>query len=76
MMTSSTEALDEDVFCCICGNEIQEQINGWRGGHNAAPVVAEGRCCDACNIDIVLIARMRRLQKRDNDKRGKEGVHR
>lgn len=39
-------------FCCICGNAFTE----W--GNNAEPVESEGRCCDVCNFNIVIPARM------------------
>lgn len=40
-----------DNLCCICGDPIE----GY--GNNAEPVCA-GRCCDSCNIKIVLPARI------------------
>ena len=38
--------------CVICGKEF----NGY--GNNPWPVVKSGKCCDECNFDIVLPARM------------------
>ncbi len=38
--------------CCLCGNPIWPQSNGWMGGHNAAPL-ADGRCCDECNRKVL-----------------------
>ena len=44
--------------CVICKEEIGvDPISGWDGGHNAEPI-AEGRCCDRCNEDIVIPHRM------------------
>ena len=43
--------------CCIC----KKLIKGY--GHNANPVV-NGRCCDKCNLDIVIPIRI----KLPNDK--------
>ena len=37
--------------CCICG----EEINGY--GNNAEPL-AEGECCDRCNIEVVIPYRL------------------
>ena len=44
--------------CAICNNPIGPDANGWDGGHNAEPVTS-GRCCEPCNRDIVIPARMR-----------------
>lgn len=38
--------------CVLCNEEIEPQANGWAGGHNAQPL-AEGRCCDKCNFDVI-----------------------
>ena len=44
-------------ICCICG----KQFEGW--GNNPAPIKNEGECCDDCNMSVVLVARLRGLQK-------------
>ena len=41
--------------CCLCGKDYE----GY--GNNAQPV-CEGRCCDHCNLSIVIPERIRRLQ--------------
>ena len=46
------------MTCIICKGEIEplknaEGIVYWTEGHNAEPI-AEGRCCDRCNEDIVV----------------------
>lgn len=38
--------------CCICGR----QIKGF--GNNPTPVKANGLCCDACNLNKVIPARL------------------
>jgi len=38
--------------CCLCGREF----DGY--GNSAWPVRPEGRCCDECNFNKVLPARM------------------
>jgi len=43
--------------CSICGQTIGTDLNGWAGGHNAEPVTS-GRCCEPCNLDMVLPARL------------------
>ena len=50
--------------CCICGNDIDVQCapDGtvvWEGGHNAEPIVEDGRCCTMCNDTRVLPERMK-----------------
>jgi len=39
--------------CCICG----AKFIGY--GNNPAPLCHEGRCCDACNMNHVIPARLR-----------------
>lgn len=34
-------------ICCICGKEYEGH------GNNAAPI-KEGRCCDDCNVKVIL----------------------
>ncbi len=46
--------------CAICKNEI-EVVGTWTEGHNAEPVVENGRCCGNCNDTKVIPARMRML---------------
>ena len=54
--------------CSICNSEIEKQVdeNGkviWDQGNNAEPI-NDGRCCDICNMMIVLGARLQlRLNK-------------
>jgi hypothetical protein len=43
-------------ICSICGNEYE----GW--GNNAQPI-NDGRCCDECNVDHVLVERMLRAHR-------------
>ena len=49
--------------CCLCGKEII----GW--GNDPWPVVTDedARCCDECNLSIVLIARLTNLKKGENE---------
>jgi len=44
--------------CCICGREFSDF------GNNPWPVCIKGLCCDICNADIVLPARMAQMQNR------------
>ena len=43
--------------CTICFNDIGVDDNGWDGGHNAQPI-NDGRCCNACNEEVVIKARL------------------
>ena len=43
--------------CCICGREFE----GW--GNNPQPVKASGECCDKCNWEKVIPARLHSCQK-------------
>ncbi len=46
--------------CCICGKSID-----WDEANNAEPV-AYGECCDDCNTNIVIPARLAQLGIRKN----------
>lgn len=50
--------------CCICGKQVDNDY-----GNNPIPVKPNGRCCDACNIDYVIPARIRRavFKKEEED---------
>lgn len=41
--------------CCICGKEIEGE------GNNPEPVKSEGVCCDECNENVVISARLSQL---------------
>lgn len=52
-VVSNREQEEQDVkVCCICG----ELFDGL--GHNPWPYETEGRCCDACNYNIVVPRRI------------------
>jgi hypothetical protein len=48
--------------CSICESEIEVQLNNdgevLSGGGNNAEPVNEGRCCNDCNMKVVVPARM------------------
>jgi hypothetical protein len=48
--------MDENGACTICGRPYT------RFGNNAEPI-NHGRCCDDCNRDIILPARISRIQQ-------------
>ena len=47
----------EKKICCICGKEFE----GW--GNNPYPLKEEGLCCDECNFNKALPARIYLLNK-------------
>lgn len=49
--------------CCICGKEV----DGW--GNNPWPVKEEGECCDDCNSNEVIPARIFQIYKNLNPKK-------
>ena len=56
-----------DIECSICKNEIEKQLDEdgdilWDHGHNAEPVT-EGRCCNDCNMNVVIPARITMMLK-------------
>ena len=44
--------------CCICNKEID-----MKDANNAAPYVPDGLCCDECNAEFVIPARMSCIHK-------------
>ena len=52
--------------CSICGDKIEVTSFGWIEGNNAEPV-NDGRCCNTCNITVVLPARMEAIRTYDRE---------
>lgn len=44
--------MEEKKVCCICGKEF----TGW--GNNPWPIKQSGECCNECNMDKVVPARI------------------
>ena len=44
------------MLCSICFNDIPS-VNGWDSGNNAFPV-NHGRCCNDCDNNVVIPARL------------------
>jgi hypothetical protein len=57
VIISDIEVFEMTERCVICGKEII----GY--GNNAEPV-AKGRCCDVCNITVVIPERLRLIKQR------------
>lgn len=50
--------------CCFCGNEIV----GY--GNSPRPIVVRGKCCDECNIKIIVPYRFfQHLAEKENAKK-------
>lgn len=47
--------------CSICKEEIPSR-GGWDQGNNAEPV-NDGRCCDDCDWNVVIPARIAEMRK-------------
>lgn len=54
----------EPLECSICDEVIEVEANGWDGGNNAQPI-NEGRCCNKCNMEVVVPARIKRLAEEE-----------
>jgi len=50
------------MLCSICFNDIPN-VNGWDSGNNAAPV-NHGRCCNNCDNNIVIPARINMMVRK------------
>ena len=44
------------IKCCLCKKDIEPK-GSWTQGNNAEPV-KKGRCCDKCNWEKVIPARL------------------
>ena len=56
----------DDRKCSICEGHIEPLRNDsgedvWEGGNNAEPV-NDGRCCNQCNMTVVIPARIAMIE--------------
>jgi len=66
------------TLCCLCGNPLTAWDNSRGMGNNPWPLAKEGRCCDDCNADYVLPARIidfETLQRRSCSRCGGDAMH-
>ena len=49
--------------CCLCDEEIAP-VGDWTMGNDAWPA-ADGRCCNPCDMSVVVPARLAEMRKRD-----------
>ena len=47
--------------CSICDGPLYEGDAPWKHGNNAEPI-NDGRCCNRCDMEKVLPARMKKLR--------------
>jgi hypothetical protein len=47
----------EKAVCCLCGMELKDY------GHNPWPLKKSGRCCEQCNWDKVIPARLEDIKQ-------------
>lgn len=52
--------------CSICNKDIPVKDGGWSEGNNAQPV-NDGRCCDECNMAVVVPARLHAALNRQDE---------
>ena len=60
------EELKDEHKCCICGEPIEGH------GNNPFPVKTEGDCCDKCNTEVVIPARIEKMKKAASEKVNEE----
>tara|TARA_R110000824_G_scaffold371207_1_gene560886 strand:- start:410 stop:784 length:375 start_codon:yes stop_codon:yes gene_type:complete len=59
-----SEQLEKVTYLCdICNGPIEHHKDGngqvyWNKGHNAEPVLDDGRACDTCNAKVVVRSRI------------------
>lgn len=51
----------EVIKCCLCGENIKP-VGTWTQGNNARPL-KDGRCCDDCNMNKVIPARLGMMKR-------------
>lgn len=60
------EELEDEHKCCICGEPIEGH------GNNPFPVKTEGDCCDKCNAEVVIPARIEKMKAAASEKVSEE----
>lgn len=60
------EELEDEHKCCICGEPIEGH------GNNPFPVKTEGDCCDKCNAEVVIPARIEKMKEAASEKVNEE----
>ena len=58
------------IPCCICAKDI-EPVGDWLEGSSAEPV-ADGRCCNQCDMEVVVPARIKLIWARQARRKERE----
>lgn len=67
--------MTELLKCCICGDLIEPHpVSDRAEGNNAQPV-KDGRCCDKCNLHVVIPVRVFRVMRQKNELRRRKKEH-
>ena len=72
------EELEDEHKCCICGEPIEGHGNNpfpvktEGNGNNPFPVKTEGDCCDKCNAEVVIPARIEKMKAAASEKVNEE----
>lgn len=80
-MSLSESKKEIEMKCCFCTNEIEKQYTPtgemyWDRGHNPEPVRGgEDRCCDFCNLSIVMPARISQLLFNEEEQANDDQTH-
>lgn len=61
-VNEAAEELKDEHKCCICGEPIEGH------GNNPFPVKTEGDCCDKCNAEVVIPARIEKMKAAASEK--------
>ncbi len=51
--------MKEKINCVLCGITVKESPFGWKEGNNPSPLSTSGRCCNICNGNKVIPARIK-----------------
>lgn len=58
--------IKHEFTCCICGKHFVDEY-----GNNPSPVKEEGECCDDCNWEYVVPARIMATSELEVNRNGK-----
>jgi predicted aldo/keto reductase-like oxidoreductase len=58
------------MLCSICFNDIPS-VQGWDSGNNADPINM-GRCCNKCDNNVVIPARLTMMTRRISNEQYRE----
>lgn len=65
-VNEAAKELEDEHKCCICGEPIEGH------GNNPSPAKTEGDCCDKCNAEVVIPARIEKMKAAASEKVNEE----